>query len=112
MSLSIVPGAFGMVGGLLIAGWQLIALSRRPLRLRAWAVAHRHRKVRGQTMNERYAAWRTFRVGVFAASCGAAGLASGYDATASWWVLIACWAAAVLIWDCARWLRYRQQHRT
>jgi hypothetical protein len=110
---TVIPGAFAVVGGLLVAGWQLVTLSLRPLRVRAWALAHRHRKVQGQTAKERYTAWHTFRVGVFAVLCGATGLADGYHAVGlSWWVLLAGWAAAVLIWDRAQWLRYRQQHRT
>jgi hypothetical protein len=109
----VIPGAFAVVGGMLIAGRQLIALSSRALRQCPSAVAHRHRKDQGQTVKERYTAWHTFRIGVFAILCGAAGLASGYGAAAhSWWVLPAGSAAAVLIWDRARWLRYQQQHRT
>jgi hypothetical protein len=108
-----IPGTLAVAGGVLIAGRQLIALSSRPLRQRAWAVAHRHRKVQGQDVKERRTAWHTFRIGVFAILCGAAGLASGYHAVApSWWVLPAGSAAAVLIWDRVRWLRSQQQRRT
>jgi hypothetical protein len=102
----LVPGAFAVVGGLLIAGWQLITLSRRPPRLRAGAGAHRHAKVRAQTLNERYTAWHTLRAGVFASCCGAAGLANGQHAAGSCWVLLAGSAVAVLIWDRVSWLRY------
>jgi hypothetical protein len=108
-----IPGTLAVAGGVLIAGRQLIALSSRPLRQRSSAVAHRHRKVQGQDVKERYAAWHTFRIGVFAILCGAAGLASGYHAAGpSWWVLAAGSAAALLIWDRVRWLRNQQRHRT
>jgi hypothetical protein len=102
----VIPSALAVAGGSTVAGRQLLALSSRALRQRAWAVAHRHRKVQGQNVKERYTAWHTFRIGVFAILCG------DHAAALSWWVLPAGSAAAVLIWDRAWWLTYQQQHRT
>jgi hypothetical protein len=110
MSLPTVIYAFAVASGLLIAGWQLIPLCRRPLLPRAGAVAHRHRKVPGQTVKDRYAARHEFRMGMLAIFGGAIGIASKYDTPALWLVLVTG-CAVVLVWDRVRWLRYRQQPR-
>jgi len=111
MSLPTVIYAFAGAIGLLMAGRQLITLCRRPLLLRAGAVAHRHRKVPGQTVEDRYAAWHEFRVGMLAILGGAIGIASKYDAPPLWLVVLVTGCAVVLVWDRVRWLRYRQQRR-
>jgi hypothetical protein len=108
MALPTVIYALVVASGLLIAGWQLATLYRRPSLLRAGAVATRHRKSRqAQTMKDRYAAWHEFRMGMLAIVGGTTGIASKYHTPLLWLVLVTG-CAAVLVWDRVRWLRCRQ----
>ena len=108
MSLPTVIYAFSVAIGLLMAGWQLITRCRRPL-LGAGAMAHRHRKVPGQTVGDRRPAWHEFRMGMLIIFGGAIGIASKYDTPPGWLAVLVTGFAVVLVWDSARWLRYRQQ---
>jgi hypothetical protein len=101
--------AFVVASGLLLAGWQLVTLYGRPSWLRARGVAMRHGKPgQAQTVKDRYVAWHEFRMGLLAIFGGAIGIASKYHTPPLWLVLVTG-CAAVLVWDRARWLRFRQR---